>query len=168
MGIVCDASGFVTQFHTTTQKIVGTIPPQLASLTRLQILNVADNALYGTIPVELTSLSSLTELCAALPSAFCGLLVSHEHRSLKDSRLACPRADGPRTAPLPASRARFSSALICRLLFQNQLTGSIPPQLGNMTRLQQMCARFERLSVFVAQPVYAHPVGLRCRHVYAL
>ena len=71
VGIVCDASGFVTQIHATTQKIVGTIPPQFARLTKLQILNVADNALYGTIPVELTSLSSLTELCAALPSAFC-------------------------------------------------------------------------------------------------
>ena len=96
------------------------------------------------------------------------LLVSHEYRGLTDLRLACPRADSPRTAPLPASRARFSIALICRLLFQNQLTGSIPPQLGNMTRLQQMCARFERPSIFVAQPVYAHPVGLRCRHAYAL
>jgi hypothetical protein len=106
-------------------RLTGAIPP-LAGLSRLTVLNLADNLLSGGIPGSLTSLAELKHLDLAnnrltgrLPSDFGKL------RMLSRALLGRNRLSGP----IPASVASMPR-LADLDLSENQMTGAIPEGLG--------------------------------------
>ncbi len=59
-GVVCDSAGTgVTELHLASNGLAGGIPPELAGLTRLRVLDLRSNALFASIPSELGQLASL-------------------------------------------------------------------------------------------------------------
>ena len=92
-------------------RLDGTIPPELASLPRLETLSLGSvegtNRLTGPVPPELGRLSNLMFL------------------DLGNNQL---------TGVIPAELGNLSN-LVHLLLYSNQLTGQIPPELGNLSNL---------------------------------
>ncbi|XP_066326509.1 DNA damage-repair/toleration protein DRT100-like [Miscanthus floridulus] len=106
-------------------RLTGAIPP-VGGLSRLAVLNLADNLLSGGIPPSLTSLAELkhldltnNRLTGRLPSDFGRL------RMLSRALLGRNRLSGP----MPASVASMPR-LADLDLSENQLTGAIPEGLG--------------------------------------
>ncbi|KAL2330841.1 hypothetical protein Fmac_018422 [Flemingia macrophylla] len=99
-------------------KLSGEIPADVGKLTRLTVLNLADNALTGKIPPSITHLSSL------------------KHLDLSNNRLS---GDIPENF---GSLAMLSRALLSR----NQLTGSIPVSVSRIYRLADLDLSANRLS----------------------
>ena len=61
-GVTTDDDGRVIGLSLSGYRLIGEIPAELGSLSRLEILDLNQNALAGEIPAELGSLSNLTEL----------------------------------------------------------------------------------------------------------
>ncbi|KAJ3248152.1 hypothetical protein HDU77_008235 [Chytriomyces hyalinus] len=139
-------------------KLTGTIPTELARLTSLTFLILADNQLTGTIPTELGLLTRLTyimlhnnRLTGTIPTEF-GRLTDLEELGLRDNQLTgtIPTEFGQLTlltalslyanqltGSIPAELGRLTR-LPSLLLYENQLTGSIPTELGQLTRLPSL------------------------------
>ncbi|KAL4281764.1 hypothetical protein GQ457_03G029390 [Hibiscus cannabinus] len=90
---------------------LSSLPPQLSSLSSLQLLNLSSTNVSGTIP-----------------SSF-GKLVQLRLLDLSSNSL---------TGSIPQELGQLSS-LQFLFLNSNRLTGGIPPQLGNLTSLQVLC-----------------------------
>ena len=58
----CDAGGMVTHLELQSNRLVGTLPPELSHLRMLEVLNLSDNELYGTIPTEFGQFQELEVL----------------------------------------------------------------------------------------------------------
>ena len=61
-GVAADADGQVARLELHDNNLIGTIPPELGRLSRLQELRLDGNSLTGIIPPELGRLSSLQGL----------------------------------------------------------------------------------------------------------
>ena len=61
-GVTTNVDGRVTPLGLSSNELSGKIPPELGSLSNLELLALSGNELSGGIPPELGSLSSLTEL----------------------------------------------------------------------------------------------------------
>ena len=61
-GVATDSNGRVTDLDLGDNRLNGTIPAELSSLSRLSLLNLGENRLSGLIPAELGALSKLREL----------------------------------------------------------------------------------------------------------
>ncbi len=188
-GVTADADGHVTRLDLQKNNLRGTIPHQLGQLTHLNTLNLASNAaLLGPVPVGLTrlSLDSLaldgTQLCAPPRTEFQTWLNRIPNRTEID-RCTDARADyyalvelyngtdgsnwrnatnwtgkaplgdwygvttdgGGRVTRLDLYENNLSGTIprqlgqLAHLTFldlgDNQLTGGIPPELGQLTRL---------------------------------
>ncbi|MEM7133911.1 MAG: clostripain-related cysteine peptidase [Chloroflexota bacterium] len=139
-------------------QITGTIPVQLGNLTNLVKLQLYSNKLAGTIPSELgnlTDLETLTlydnELTGEIPDSF-GNLKNLEQLNLFGNTLTgtIPASlttgkpnlqilsihDNQLNEPLPTVWALPS--LVDLRLQNNQITGTIPVQLGNLTNLVKL------------------------------
>ncbi|XP_020231660.1 probable LRR receptor-like serine/threonine-protein kinase At1g34110 [Cajanus cajan] len=93
----------------SSTNVSGSIPPSFGQLTHLQLLDLSSNSLTGSIPAELGRLSSLQFLF------------------LNSNRM---------TGSIPQHLANLTSLeVLC--LQDNLLNGSIPSQLGSLTSLQQ-------------------------------
>ncbi len=118
----------VTRVRPTRQRLNGTIPAQLGGLSKLEDLQLSDNALTGPIPAELGMLSELdilylfdNELSGAIPASL-GNLAKLRFLGLRDNQL---------TGPIPATFATLWE-LQDLLLNNNRLTGAIPAVLGDL------------------------------------
>ena len=100
----------VTEINLEVKSLAGTIPAELANLSRLARLNLGRNSLTGTIPPELANLSRLTGL------------------SLNNNSL---------TGSIPPELSRLLRLTGLRL-DNNSLTGEIPQQLVNLTGLTSL------------------------------
>ena len=58
-GVVTDDEGYVTELNLAGNNLAGTIPPELAALERLQVLDLSKNQLTGHIPRVLANLKNL-------------------------------------------------------------------------------------------------------------
>ena len=79
-------------------QLIGSIPPEIGSLTNLNRLFLYNNQLAGSIPIEISNLTNLTEL------------------GLENNRL---------TGPIPSEISNLTN-LTKLILNDNQLTGVIP------------------------------------------
>ena len=118
----------VTGLDLPDNKLSGTLPAALGSLTSLTTLNLGENQLSGTIP-NLRALTSLTtlnlgenQLSGTIPTL--SALTSLTTLNLGDNQLS---------GTIPTLSALTS--LTTLNLRDNRLTGTIPEELGNLTPL---------------------------------
>ena len=103
-GVTNDANGRVIGLYLWKNQLAGSIPPELAGLSKLTYLNLWENQLTGSIPPELGNLSNLTYL------------------NLRDNWLS---------GSIPPELGNLSN-LIGLYLSDNQLTGCIPEALRDV------------------------------------
>ena len=118
----------VTGVTPTYQSLNGTIPAQLGGLSKLEDLQLSNNALTGSIPAELGALRELdilylfnNELTGAIPAEL-GNLAKLRFLGLRDNQL---------TGSIPAAFATLWN-LQDLYLNNNQLSGAIPAALSDL------------------------------------
>ena len=99
--------------------VTGTIPPDIANLTMLEVLSIyGNNLMVGPIPPELGNLTKLRVL------------------GLRDGNLS---------GPIPPELGNLSM-LMWLFLENNNLSGTIPPELGKLTMLEGLDLTHNELS----------------------
>ena len=133
-GVTTGSDGCVTALRLSAINLVGSIPPELGSLTCLESLDFERNDLAGPIPPELGGLSSLTtlnlgvnELTGRIPPEL-GDLAGLEILRLRRNNL---------TGPVPPELSNLRNLRILGLE-RNQLTGSIPPAFLELDQFQTL------------------------------
>ena len=124
----------VIAIQLANNKLTGSLPPELGSLSQLFFLGLPSNEITGPIPPELGNLSNLwhftlpfNNLTGPIPREFGGLA------SLKTLELA----DNDVTGPIPPTLGRLIKLTYLDLAY-NDLTGPVPPELAGMTSLESM------------------------------
>jgi len=138
----------------SNNQLTGPIPPELSQLTNLVELDLSNNQLTGPIPPELSQLTNLVELdlsnnqlTGPIPA---GLEVHFDQLALNDLFDIVPR--GERTSftawGTKASLAKWAgvkvnaSGRVVSLRFPDaNVTGPIPPQIGDLTELRLLDMR---------------------------
>ncbi|GMY12389.1 putative leucine-rich repeat receptor-like serine/threonine-protein kinase At2g24130 [Fagus crenata] len=123
-------------------QLFGSIPPNVANLSNLLVLNLTSNLLNGTIPAEISQLSSLQQL-----------FLSH---NLFTSEIPTALGKFPHLGLLDLSHNKFSGEIPAILgnlvqinylfLNNNLLSGMIPPTLGHCTDLNKLDLSYNRLT----------------------
>lgn len=133
-GVETDADGRVTSVDLPENGLVGTIPAELAGLTRLVTLNLRENKLTGALPPEIGDLSRLrvidlghTELSGEIPATL-GKLVALRRLNLEYV---------PFTGSIPPELGALGKLEFLNL-YQQRLSGSLPADLGRLRSLRTM------------------------------
>jgi len=129
-----------------TNNLSGHIPEELANLSELEWLNLFDNQLTGPIPPLLGNLENLVklqlhnnQLSGNIPITFDDTMSSLQWLFLNNNRLRGPIP--PCLAPcLPMPSLRKLR------LSENQLSGSIPSSLGDLSTLNELDLHNNQLS----------------------
>jgi len=128
--VTCNG-GHVSILNLMSNKLTGTIPPEIGNLSNLIYLFLYSNKLTGTIPPEIGNLSNLiylflysNKLTGTIPPEI-GNLSNLIYLDLMSNQL---------TGTIPPEIGNLSN-LIYLFLFQNKLTGTIPPEIGNLSNL---------------------------------
>jgi formylglycine-generating enzyme required for sulfatase activity len=108
-GVKC-SEGHVIQLNMLNNHLAGTMPLELGSLTKLQILDFWGNGFTGSIPPELGNLTKLRTF-----RAYGNVL----------------------TGEIPPELGDLTDLEIL-VLSTNHLSGSIPPELGNLVNLREL------------------------------
>ena len=130
-GVSVDGQGRVTELRLVSNRLAGTIPPELGDLTNLRNLDLEGNNLTGTIPPELGDLASLmtlalghNDLTGTIPPELGGL----------DSLTSLALGSNRLTGVIPSELGELAN-LAGLGLSNNTLSGSIPSQLGDLESL---------------------------------
>ncbi len=99
-------------------QLFGQIPPEIANLSELRVLNLGESELNGRIPPEIGNLTNLERL------------------TLNSTQL---------TGPIPPEIGNLTKLTELSLAHAN-LSGPIPPEIGNLTNLESLGLVFNRLS----------------------
>ena len=174
-GVVGDSLGHVVTLDLSGNGLVGRLPSSLAQLTRLTILRISGNEVSGRLPVGLAQLPlqefrySDTGLCAPSESSFQEWLASLSKPEAAGEVCGTPSdrdiltalyeaTGGPRwknsdhwltDAPIGDwyGVAVDEEGRVDRLdLPGNDLTGTIPPELGDLLALRVLDFRVNRLT----------------------
>ncbi|CAL5010017.1 unnamed protein product [Urochloa decumbens] len=111
----------------------GSIPPELTRLRRLKFLNLAGNALTGALPSSLASLTSLEHLEIGY-NPYYTHIPSDLFRNLTQLQYL-DLAGATLTGVIPSSLASLQR-LESLFLFKNRLTGAISPELSLLRALR--------------------------------
>lgn len=127
-------------------QLTGLIPHELGSLSRLEYVDLGHNTLQGEIPAEL-GLVTEQELCGD-PEDW--------HFEAPEGQRSCDRVSVP--------GIRYLS------LSHNQLSGSIPPELGGLTNLHTLALQHNHLSWSIPEQLSSltHLESLDLGHNYLL
>ena len=155
-GVIAGEDGRVTGLNLKENGLSGSIPPQLADLSNLELLRLDDNQLTGRIPPQLGRLSNLERLLldnngleGHIPAELAQLsnlewLYLHNNELTGNIPPGLAQLSGltrlllagnSLTGPVPAWLRNLTN-LQELTLSRNQLTGEIPPELGNLTGLE--------------------------------
>ncbi len=141
-GVETDADGRVTGLSLADNGVAGPIPFEMASLVKLETLDLCLNDLSGPIPAALGGLVNLrwlalcfNDLSGPIPVEL-GKLASLEWLGLYFNDLS---------GPIPAELGGLVN-LGALILSGNDLTGSIPARLGNLTQLRGLSLGRNELS----------------------
>ncbi|MQL77301.1 hypothetical protein Taro_009711 [Colocasia esculenta] len=132
----------ISQIHLRDNAIFGAIPPDIANLSLLTLLDLSNNHLNGTIPSEMSLLPNLERLFLSnnllhgpIPAPL-GELRSLGHLDLSRNRLV---------GDIPSSLTNMNQ-LRKLVLHGNFLSGTIPANLGNCENLQVLDLSYNRLT----------------------
>ncbi len=120
-------------------QLSGPLPPELGRLPALQTLVLYDNQLSGPLPPELGQLAAAKNLylqnnhfSGPIPPELGQLAALQEHANAADRPATTPHAPTGMLYPHPPPTPPTSGYLD---LSSNQLSGTIPPELGQLTGL---------------------------------
>ena len=173
-GVAADSLGHVTELDLTRNGLTGHLPHDLGNLAEMTRVRIGDNALSGRLPPSLSRLSLVelhytdTDLCAPSDASFqrwLAAIPSHEGTEecapLTDRdvlEILYDATGGPNwtnnenwltDAPLRdwyGVWADGEGRVIRLRVYRNNLTGSIPPELGSLDRLQSLGFNLNNLS----------------------
>ncbi|MDE2719790.1 Ig-like domain-containing protein [Candidatus Palauibacter polyketidifaciens] len=117
-GVTTAADGRVTALRLSASNLVGSIPPELGRLVRLETLDLERNRLAGRIPPALGRLASLESLNLGVNQLRGGI---------------------------PPELGALGRLEVLRLR-RNDLTGPIPPELSNLRNLRRLGLERNRLA----------------------
>ena len=174
-GITADSLGRVTELDLTRNGLAGQLSSSLGDLVQMTVLRIGSNALTGGLPQSLARVSlqefryAETQLCTPAEEAFRTWLSgisSHEGTGVECAPLSdrdileilYKATDGPNwtnndnwltDAPLEAwygVSVDHEGSVVKLALIRNNLTGRIPPELGNLSRLMSLSVSYNQLS----------------------
>jgi Leucine-rich repeat (LRR) protein len=134
--------GNLEELWLSANQLSGSIPPELGNLSNLLDLFLYDNQLSGSIPPELGNLGNLEELSMPFNQLSgsmppeLGNLGNLMHLDLSSNQLS---------GSIPAELGDLNNLGAIRLNF-NHLSGGIPPELGNLGNLVGLNLEANRLS----------------------
>ena len=141
-GVQTDINGRVISLDIDSNRLTGSIPPQLGNLAKLRWLSLSSNDLVGSIPPELGNLTALEalvlnfgNLTGSIPPEL-GSLTHLRFLEINDNSL---------TGSIPPQLGNLTKLWALRLN-DNNLSGSIPPQLGDLVDLGRLRLRDNNLS----------------------
>ena len=166
-GVRADSLGRVTELDLTRNGLTGTFPTSIVALEEMTVLRISGNALSGRLPLSLTAVPlqefhyADTELCAPSRKSFQAWLngiASHEGTGaqcppLSDREIlealyhATSGPDWTRSgnwltdAPIrdwDGVETDNDGRVIALWLYRNNLTGSLPAELGGLARLESL------------------------------
>ena len=145
-GTVCDeSSSLYRTLNLERNNLRGTIPAELAMLSTLQHVRLGGNLLTGTIPAKLRMLSSLQVL--SLKSNYLrGSMARVFGLSVPDSLINLDVTCNDLTGTLPEGLSLKVPLLKSLLLFNNDINGALPSDLGSLTSLRRLRLDSNRLS----------------------
>ena len=117
-GVHVNDDGQVVHLLLTDNGLIGSIPPEIASLSHLESLHLGLNSLAGPLPPEIAHLKQLKSL----------ELTYNAH-----------------TGPIPPEIGDLES-LEWFGAFGNQFSGEIPPEIGSLSRLQSLDLCYNKLT----------------------
>ena len=142
-GVITDRNGRVVSLSLDDNNLTGELPPELGSLTRLDVLSLSLNNLSGELPSELGALIclevldlSLNNLSGGIPEEL-GNLTQLEELDLSLNNLS---------GEIPPELANLIN-LEDLFLDHNNLRGEIPPGLANLPDLERLSLGGEVLEV---------------------
>ncbi len=165
-GVITDDNGRVTTLGLGSNELSGEIPPELGSLSNLEVLVLYDNGLRGEIPAELGSLANLEELKlnhnqlrGEIPPEL-GSLANLEQLFLHENQLSgeippwlgslanlvtLALGGNELSGEIPPELGRLAN-LTLLWLDDNELSGEIPPELGSLANLEHLSLHENQLS----------------------
>ncbi|MEQ1635282.1 MAG: hypothetical protein ABL903_01245 [Methylococcales bacterium] len=166
-GVACDTGAKnVISLRLNNNNLIGTIPPILGQLSKLQNLYLGENKLSGSLPKELGQLLQLQEFhlnsnqfSGSIPVEL-GKLSQLLYLDLYNnqisgsipatfgqlSRLQTLYLDGNKlSGNIPAALGQLSQLLFLHL-DTNELAGTIPTELGQLTKLVRLYLHYNKLS----------------------
>ena len=140
-GVSTNSDGRVAAIRLPDNRLVGTLPPEIGSISTLEVLDLQGNHLEGPLPVEIGDLARLNYLNLARnlmegPIPWDSLAGTQ----LRHLTLSANRFSGP----IPAQSGRLQG-LRYLSLSKNELSGPIPAQLGNLLELKNLYLGSNRL-----------------------
>ncbi|TVU21841.1 hypothetical protein EJB05_31510, partial [Eragrostis curvula] len=145
-GILSPAIGNLSSLRTLNLSFNGfrgDIPASLGRLHRLHVLDLSRNTFSGEFPINLTSCINLKTMYIRFNQLH-GRVPSEIGDKLMGLRILT-LANNNLTGTIPASLGNLSSLTVLELSF-NQLEGIIPSSLGNIRSIQYLHLAFNNLS----------------------
>ncbi|KAK7327775.1 hypothetical protein VNO77_21866 [Canavalia gladiata] len=139
------------QLHLEDNLIYGSIPPTIANLVNLTLLNFSSNLLNGSIPPSLCQMKRLERIYLSNNSLFGeipSILGGIQHLGLLD--LSRNKLSGS----IPDTFANLTQ-LRRLLLYDNHLSGAIPPSLGKCVNLEILDLSHNKVSGLIPKEVAA-------------
>ena len=133
-GVHLNDDGQVAHLLLTDNGLIGTLPPEIASLSHLESLHIGLNDLTGPLPPEIAHLKRLKSLELTY-NAFDGP-IPPEIGGLQSLEWlgAFGNAFTGQIPPEIGSLGQLQSLDLC----YNRLTGPIPPEIGNLASLERL------------------------------
>ncbi|KAG5552232.1 hypothetical protein RHGRI_010347 [Rhododendron griersonianum] len=147
-GVHCDRRHKrVTVIDLRSEGLTGSLSPYIGNLSFLRELNLFNNTFIGEIPTELGNLFRLQKLNLSINNFEGNIPTSLSHCSnLKYLSIGKNKLVGEFPKELGYSMPR----LISLILSKNNLTGGLPPSIGNLTSLVVFGATYNQLGGSIA------------------
>ncbi|KAM3240117.1 hypothetical protein ACQJBY_053668 [Aegilops geniculata] len=140
-GITCRQDGTVTAVLLPSKGLQGHISQTLGFLTGLQHVDLSHNSLSGGLPPELMSSSSITILDVSF-------------NQLNGTLQELPSTTPARPLQIPTQFCNTTPSLTVLELCFNKFSGSIPPSLGNCSKLRELGAGYNKLSGVIPDELF--------------